>query len=146
MPPAVPDEPDEPLPPGPLKPRGNDRQDRDDRDQGVEGLPPSADDGGPVDGAGGDDGSDDGREEGGTGPLARGDNDPDDEAGLPPIEELGRIAVESARKLAFPLGLAVLVGLFLLVQSRLDRRDPKLTMAPVEAETLGFESDDSASR
>jgi hypothetical protein len=33
--------------------------------------------------------------------------------------------------------LAVAVG-FVMVQDRLDRRDPKLTLAPVQTEMIGF--------
>jgi hypothetical protein len=40
--------------------------------------------------------------------------------------------------LAFPLALAVAVGIFLLLQGRIDRRSPKLALAPVEPDVVGF--------
>jgi hypothetical protein len=36
----------------------------------------------------------------------------------------------------FPLLLALVVGLFLLVQNRIDRRDPKLALAAVGADDM----------
>ncbi len=52
---------------------------------------------------------------------------------------LKRLAIVTAKGSAFPLGLLVLVLLFLLVQDRIDRKDPKLALAPVHAEPdLGF--------
>jgi hypothetical protein len=52
-------------------------------------------------------------------------------------------AATVATSFGFPLALAVLVLLFLLVQSRLDDRDPKLRSAPMTmADTLvAFEDD-----
>jgi hypothetical protein len=43
-----------------------------------------------------------------------------------------------ARTLAFPIVLIVLVIGFVLVQDRIDRRDPKLALAPVGADHLTF--------
>ena len=40
---------------------------------------------------------------------------------------------ESGRRLAFPMALGVAVAMFLLVQGRIDRRDPKLALAPVDS-------------
>jgi hypothetical protein len=46
-----------------------------------------------------------------------------------------RAAVVSAsKKTAVPAGLLLLIGLFLTIQNRLDRRDPKLALAPVYAD------------
>ncbi|MDQ3956504.1 MAG: hypothetical protein M3285_13250 [Actinomycetota bacterium] len=56
-----------------------------------------------------------------------------------PLESLGRAAVEALKKFAFPLLMTLAVGAFLLVQSRIDRRDPKLAFAPVDYDMLGFE-------
>jgi hypothetical protein len=39
---------------------------------------------------------------------------------------------------AFPLALVLMVGAFLLVQDRLDRRDPRLALAPVGPDVLDF--------
>ena len=44
---------------------------------------------------------------------------------------VGGIAHRVPRAVAFPFGLLAIVGAFLLVQHRIDRRDPKLAMAPV---------------
>jgi hypothetical protein len=52
---------------------------------------------------------------------------------------LARIAAEAARQLAFPLALVVIVVCFLLVQDRLDRKDPKLALAPMRPEVARFD-------
>ncbi|MDX6218378.1 MAG: large repetitive protein, partial [Frankiales bacterium] len=49
-------------------------------------------------------------------------------------EQLGRTLQQVASKPALPLVLVVVVVGFLLVQNRIDRRDPKLASAPVGAE------------
>ena len=51
----------------------------------------------------------------------------------PTLGVLSRAALTTAHKLSFPLGLTVLVIAFLAVQGRLDRRDPKLRLAPVDS-------------
>jgi hypothetical protein len=52
---------------------------------------------------------------------------------------IGQVAVKSLEKPQFPLLLLVVVALFLLIQNRIDRKDPKLASAPVDSEpTLGF--------
>ena len=57
---------------------------------------------------------------------------------LPPIGDvpsvIGKVAVKSLEKPQFPLLLLVVAAVFLLVQNRVDRRDPKLASAPVDAE------------
>ena len=50
----------------------------------------------------------------------------------------GGIARRVPPEAAFPLGLLALVGAFLLVQHRIDRRDPKLALAPVTQPLLEF--------
>jgi len=62
---------------------------------------------------------------------------------LPPVGDvpnvIGQVAVKSLEKPQFPLVLLVVVAVFLLVQNRIDRKDPKLAAAPVDAEPLlGF--------
>ena len=52
----------------------------------------------------------------------------------PAVARLREATVPAARQFRFPLGLAALVLGFLAVQSRLDRRDPKLAMAPVSVD------------
>ena len=47
-------------------------------------------------------------------------------------------ALASARTFAFPLSLALMVGMFLLVQGYIDRNDPKLTEAALKKETVDF--------
>jgi hypothetical protein len=49
------------------------------------------------------------------------------------IAELARLAAETAKTFAFPLLLAILVIVFLLVQHWIDKKDPKLAMAPVHS-------------
>jgi hypothetical protein len=56
----------------------------------------------------------------------------------PPAERTG-VSLESVVKgFAFPLALMLIVGAFLLVQDRLDRRDPRLALAPVGPDVLDF--------
>ena len=51
-------------------------------------------------------------------------------------------SVTAAKNGAFPMSLLGLVGLFLAVQNRIDRNDPKLALAPIYAEPdLGFGRD-----
>jgi hypothetical protein len=44
------------------------------------------------------------------------------------------VAEEVAERTAFPAGLALMMVGFFAVQDRIDRRDPKLALAPVHAE------------
>lgn len=57
----------------------------------------------------------------------------------PELEGFGRAALDAAKKFAFPLLMTLAVGAFLLVQSRVDRRDPKLALAPIDHDMLAFE-------
>ena len=50
------------------------------------------------------------------------------------IAQIGRVAGEAIEKAAFPIALMLLVGGFLMVQNRIDRKDPKLALAPVDSE------------
>jgi hypothetical protein len=62
---------------------------------------------------------------------------------IPPrglFELIGSLPIEAkAAVLAFPLGLALIVLLFVAVQNRIDRKDPKLALAPVAPDLLRFE-------
>ena len=49
------------------------------------------------------------------------------------LERVTDGVIEAVRQFSFPLFLAVGVGAFLLMQSRIDRKDPKLAIAPVDA-------------
>jgi hypothetical protein len=57
----------------------------------------------------------------------------------PPTERSG-VSFENVVKglVAFPLALVLIVGAFLLAQNRLDRRDPRLALAPVGPDVLDF--------
>lgn len=48
-------------------------------------------------------------------------------------DRLGDAIVESAEGFAFPLGLLAAVAIYLLVQGRIDRKDPKLSVEPVDS-------------
>ena len=61
------------------------------------------------------------------------------EANVAADEGLAESALEAAKDFAFPLLLTVLVGIFLAIQHRFDRRDPKLALAPVVHDYLSFE-------
>ena len=49
-------------------------------------------------------------------------------------EQVAHAAQVAAPKTAFPMSLVLMVGGFLAIQNRLDRNDPKLALAPVQAE------------
>lgn len=56
-----------------------------------------------------------------------------------PVAAAGRVIDTLTQGVGFPFLLLLLVLLFLLVQHEIDRRDPKLALAPVHAERdLGF--------
>ncbi|MEA2452206.1 MAG: hypothetical protein QOG04_916 [Actinomycetota bacterium] len=50
------------------------------------------------------------------------------------ISSIGDIATEAAQQAVFPALLTLMVIAFLMVQNRIDRRDPKLALAPVDSE------------
>lgn len=52
---------------------------------------------------------------------------------------LAESILDAARDFAFPLILTILVGAFLALQHRFDRRDPKLVLAPLDHDYLSFE-------
>jgi len=56
----------------------------------------------------------------------------------PPTERTGVSLQDVVKGFAFPLALVLIVGAFLLVQDRLDRRDPRLALAPVGPDVLDF--------
>ena len=49
------------------------------------------------------------------------------------LQRIARAVGESGRRLAFPIALGLFATAFLLVQGRIDRRDPKLALAPVDS-------------
>jgi hypothetical protein len=51
-----------------------------------------------------------------------------------PFVLAGRLVKEVSEKVAFPIALLFVVGIFLMIQDRIDRKDPKLALAPVHAE------------
>jgi hypothetical protein len=53
------------------------------------------------------------------------------------FDRIGSLGIEAV--LAFPLALALIVLLFVAVQNRIDRKDPKLALAPVAPDLLRFE-------
>jgi hypothetical protein len=56
------------------------------------------------------------------------------------FERFASLPIEvKAAVLAFPLALALIVLLFVAVQNRIDRKDPKLALAPVAPDLLRFE-------
>jgi hypothetical protein len=55
------------------------------------------------------------------------------------VDRIGKGAVAAAKQLGFPLVLTLIVIAFLLIQDRLDRRDPKLALAPVLPDVSKFE-------
>jgi hypothetical protein len=55
------------------------------------------------------------------------------------LGQVGSVIADAARQVAFPLALTLIVVAFLLVQNRLDRRDPKLALAPIGPDVLRFD-------
>jgi hypothetical protein len=55
------------------------------------------------------------------------------------FDRIGALAIQAAKELAFPLALVLIVLLFVAVQNRIDRKDPKLALAPVAPDLLRFE-------
>lgn len=55
------------------------------------------------------------------------------------FDRIGAVAIQAAKALAFPLALALIVLLFVMVQNRIDRKDPKLALAPIAPDLLRFE-------
>lgn len=53
-------------------------------------------------------------------------------------DRFGRALGGAARSLAFVLGLLSVVAGFVLIQDRLDRKDPRLALAPVGSDTVSF--------
>ena len=47
------------------------------------------------------------------------------------LQRIAQVAAEVGKRSAFPTGLLLLVVIFLSLQNRIDRRDPKLALAPV---------------
>ena len=56
----------------------------------------------------------------------------------PPAERSALSLEDVVKGLTFPLALALIVGAFLLAQDRIDRRDPRLALAPLGPDTLPF--------
>ena len=52
---------------------------------------------------------------------------------------IGGGAIRTAKQLGFPLALAMIVVAFLMLQNYLDRKDPKLALAPILPEVMRFE-------
>ena len=81
------------------------------------------------------------------GPLPTGNLSPNSPASStwgpkePPdlLGRIGGIAAEAARHLGFPLALALVVVAFVMMQNYLDRKDPKLALAPILPEVMRFE-------
>ena len=55
------------------------------------------------------------------------------------LGRLGEVAAAAAVAIGFPVLLALIVFAFLMLQGRIDRRDPKLALAPVKPDVVGFE-------
>jgi hypothetical protein len=72
-----------------------------------------------------------------TGVSARGAAAPSDGPGL--LDRLGGAAAAAARQLSFPIALSLVVVAFVLFQNYLDRKDPKLAVAPIAADVMKFE-------
>jgi len=76
---------------------------------------------------------------GDAGPSKRGRDTPRarrraDEGGPGLLDAVAKLIAPVAERAIFPLALLVIAGLFLLIQDRIDRRDPKLARAPLRAD------------
>jgi hypothetical protein len=54
------------------------------------------------------------------------------------LRSLGGTVAGATRQLGFPLILAIVVALFVAIQNRLDRNDPKLALAPLTPDRMRF--------
>jgi hypothetical protein len=54
------------------------------------------------------------------------------------LHSIGGTVVRTAKQLSFPLILAVIVALFVAIQNRVDRNDPKLALAPLTPDRMRF--------
>jgi hypothetical protein len=54
------------------------------------------------------------------------------------LRSIGGTVVRTAKQLSFPLILAVIVALFVAIQNRVDRNDPKLALAPLTPDRMRF--------
>jgi hypothetical protein len=63
---------------------------------------------------------------------------PVSDPGLGIRARLGPILIEAARSIATVLLLFTIAGIFVLIQDRLDRRDPRLTASPLHPEVILF--------
>ena len=63
---------------------------------------------------------------------------PSAEAGPTPPPDEGGGLVDTAGRFSLPLGLTAALIAFLAVQALVDRRDPKLAVAPMDDEVFGF--------
>ena len=50
------------------------------------------------------------------------------------VSQIGAVASQALDQAAFPIALIIMVLAFLMVQNRIDSRDPKLALAPVDSE------------
>jgi hypothetical protein len=58
------------------------------------------------------------------------------------LELLTEVAAVAAKESSFPGSLLLVIALFLIAQDRIDRKDPKLALAPTHRESaLGFSED-----
>jgi hypothetical protein len=70
----------------------------------------------------------------GTGATARLFEEATTTGGFPSFADLVGTAGEAAVKFAFPLALTMMVLVFIIVQGKVDSRDPKLAMAAIDSE------------
>lgn len=71
----------------------------------------------------------------GDGSTERPGHDADGGGGiLNKLAKLGQAVLPAAERAAFPIFLLLIVAVFLALQDRIDRRDPKLALAPVDDE------------
>jgi hypothetical protein len=73
-----------------------------------------------------------------TAPSASGPSRPVSDPGAGVRAGFGAFPIEVARGVLTVLLLFAIAGLFVLIQDRLDRRDPKLTAAPLRPEVITF--------
>ncbi|MFT4035253.1 MAG: hypothetical protein QM679_06730 [Patulibacter sp.] len=102
-------------------------------------------------GAGNDDGDPTGRSGNADGVVAAGRHEGGWRGVLDRIADYaGRYAKPIAARLAYPLALAAVLFLFFFIQEAIDRKDPKLALAPVERESdlefLPLTADDAVLR
>ena len=54
------------------------------------------------------------------------------------LRTIGSTVARAVQTVGFPMVLALIVAMFVMVQNRMDRNDPKLSVAPLRPDRMRF--------